>query len=322
MFIIVADQIRPIENIIGIILILHRTGRKATVLTKSKDLKKVISLAVGFAHMTELEFVDVIKTQQIIGKKKVFIFGGQLNLGYGRLVNFIFNNFVFVTVFFPPGIVDKPIGIKKFRVTLIRKLKYILRKGFIWLTRRVYVTTSLKAYESYYAANNYFPKKNLLNIELPKHIAMKHTISKNAGSSKPSVRLYAPTHDTAGEKNELLMRILANRNQIDNFKISIHPQDREKYAVPLQIQFNGDWSKVSNVFSDNSSIGLDFSYVTGLPSYRELPENRAYTKNEIFGIPVVYCSFEKFLTVSASSKNKVTSIETDLEQWEKGLLNR
>lgn len=321
MFIIAADKIRPFENLSGLVTILHRTGRRPTVVSQNPKLEKEIRDYVSSTSLGQFDFVRELRFRDLIKRERTIILGGQLDFGYGSAMNWLLNNFVFRVVYFPPGIVDKPLGQMKFKPTKLKKAKYIFRRMFIAITRRVYITSTLEEFAKHYAQNNFFPRKSLAKVDLPKHIAMKamRQVTKKTGQS---YKLYAPTHDQAGQNNQLLVELSERGNHDDRFRISIHPQDKEKYSVPADVLFDGDWSRVSNVYSDYSSLGLDFTHSTGIATCRSSPNNTDVFRAEIFGIPVHYVPFEDFLLAEDTVTKSVSTIEQDCELWEQEVFAR
>ena len=306
------DTIRPLDNIYGMIHILEELKYDFILFSNKKNPK----LKYGYFDQKIKTSAD---TYSSLFNRKLFksiVIGGGLKVSHIKLIDLFINNFVLKTVYFPPGLIDKPVGSLKYKRSLLNKSFYLLRKILLLFTGRHYILSTNKAFSDYYAKNNYIPVQSCLNVQLPKHLWMAKFLDVHEQRGVKYL-LYAPTHDVGSRRNRTLDKIASGWEFPFDLRVSIHPQDHQKYDIPSSLIFNGKWNEVGAVITDHSSIGLDYAHVFERKHFRidcELSDEMGFLKTKIFDLDVYLT--KRLENIKTSDWTQNTSADFyDLSKW-------
>ena len=296
--VVFADNLSPSEHLMGLLIIAGQTNnlKNISVFGKFPDRAEeywIKEFKAKLFHKPNASYLA--KVRAIIASDIVFgisfAFVWMRVLSRLRVLNFR-------PFFFGPGFVTKAVGYFKHPERGgWPAIKTMLTFGFL----NNYFICSNEVDRIYLAAALGYPLNRTVSAPLPKHVYINDALKRGDKKGIRNALLFAPTHrwDDIIPPLTILMKdadfisglILLG---FDIFH-SKHPDTAEATIDPRVRVFEKDWSRISCVVTDYSSIGEDFILSGGRNVISFMPDKNDFETHQGFGPLFDYSINGKFV---------------------------
>lgn len=297
--VVFADNLSPSEHLLGLLMIAIQTNNLETISVFGKLPDRfedywIKEFQGKFVHKPDASYLA--KVNAIVASD--IVFGISFAFVWLRVLSRV-RVLRFRSFFFGPGFVTKAVGYFKHPE---RGGWPAIKTTFKFSFFNTYFICSNEMDRIYLAAALGYPLNRTVSAPLPKHVYINNALERGDKKKIRNAILFAPTHRWS-DVIPPLTKLMADANFVSRlikrgFDIfhSTHPDTEETILDPRVHKFEKDWSRVSCVVTDYSSIGEDFILSGGRSVISFIPDRLEFEAHQGIGPFFDYSMSNKIVT--------------------------